>query len=159
MKLHDTLLGLIFVALGGALVVMSYSFPTPRHLDYGPGVFPRLMGGGLSLSGLGIAAFGLSEKAALVRLPDWTTDRRRALNVIAIPLAALVYYAVSGLLGFTLTALVILSALLMIGGVRPLRAALVAVCVSLVTTLLFASILHVPLPWGLLTPVSGWFIW
>lgn len=159
MKLHDTLLGLMFFAVGGAVVGMSYFLPTPRHLDYGPGVFPRLMGSGLALSGLGIAAFGLREKAALIHLPDWANDPRLALNVVAIPLAALFYFALAGVLGFTFTALVLLSALFVIGGVPPVRASIVALCVSTATTLLFASILHVPLPWGLLAPVSGWFIW
>lgn len=159
MKLHDTLLGLIFMALGGAMIALSFSFPAPRHLDFGPGVFPRLMGAGLALAGLGIALHGLWTRGPLVRLPEWLSSGRLTWNVAAIPLACLFYYLLSDALGYTLTALILLTILLVIGGVGVLRAALVALAVAVVTTVLFASILKVPLPWGVLAPVSGWLIW
>ncbi|WP_417725409.1 tripartite tricarboxylate transporter TctB family protein [Salipiger sp.] len=159
MKIHDALLGLIFVALGATVIAFSYSFPTPRHLSYGPGLFPRLTGGGLALSGAALILMSLRHRAALVEWPAWLSDRRLTRNVLLIPGACLFYFLVADTLGFQITATLLLLALLLSGGVAPLRALLVSAAVIAVTTLLFVSILHVPLPWGVLAPISGLFIW
>ncbi|MFV0492236.1 MAG: tripartite tricarboxylate transporter TctB family protein [Pseudorhodobacter sp.] len=159
MKMHDAVLGLIFVIIGAAIVVSSYSFATPRHLAYGPGLFPRLMGAGLALSGVGVIVTGLRRRAPMVEWPAWFSDHRLMLNVLLIPSVCIFYYLTSVWLGFPFTALIILLVLLWSGGVAPLRALIVSAAVVVVTTLLFVSILNVPLPWGILTPISGWFIW
>ncbi|KMK65093.1 tripartite tricarboxylate transporter TctB family protein [Puniceibacterium sp. IMCC21224] len=159
MKLHDALLGVIFVALGATVIAFSYSFPTPRHLAYGPGMFPRLMGAGMALSGAALVVMGLRHRAALVEWPAWLSDRRLTRNVLLIPSVCLFYYLFVTSLGFHITATLLLLALLLSGEVAPLRALIVSLSVVFITTLQFISILHVPLPWGVLAPISGWFIW
>ena len=161
MKLHEALLGGLICGLGLWMILYSGGLPKPRHLQYGPGLFPTLIGGGLMICGGIQAIFGIARwrNEPLIARPDWLRDRRLLVNVAAIPLACLFYYLTARKLGFVTSGVLILFAMLMIGGVRPLRALLVSLLLIVVTTLLFVSILHVPLDWGLLAPVAGWFIW
>ena len=159
MKMHDGLLGAIFAALGLAVIVQSFGFTIPRHLQFGPGLFPRLMGAGMLVCALGLMAGSVRQKLPLIARPEWFSDRRLTLNVVLIPAACVFYYLASTAVGFQVAALVILVGLFMVNGVRPLQAILVGLAITAATTIVFASILHVPLPWGLLTPVSGYLIW
>ncbi|MFD1883364.1 tripartite tricarboxylate transporter TctB family protein [Paracoccus pacificus] len=161
MKLHDALLGLIFVALGLALAAYSFSLPTPRHLTYGPGLFPRLMGVGMALSGAAMAVSALLARTPQpwVQMPDWIGQRSLALSVIIVPAACIAYLLISPFLGFFLTGTILLSVLFALAGNGIPRSVAVALAVAAGATMLFASILHVPLPWGPLAPISGWLIW
>lgn len=161
MKLHEAILGLAICGLGLWMVVYSGTLPKPRHLQFGPGLFPMIIGAGLMICGGVQMVFGVVRwrSEPLLTCAGWLRDRRLLANVIAIPLACLFYYFAAVKLGFVIVGTLIMFGMLLIGGVRPLRAFLVSLVLIGVTTLLFVSILHVPLNWGLLTPFAGWFIW
>lgn len=161
MKLHEAILGAAFCAFGVWMILQSAELPKPRHLQYGPSLFPMLIGAGLAVCGALQMVSGLLNwrAEALVERPSWLGHRSLMLNLATIPAACFFYYFTAEDLGFVLTGLIIMFVMLLVGGVAPVRAAIVSLIMILLASMIFVSILHVPLPWGVLAPISGWFIW
>lgn len=161
MRIHDIILGPFIALLGVGLCVWSLFLPMPSHLDYGPGMFPRLTGAGLILSGLVIAAGALTrgEWGALVGRPLWTRDLRIAWRFWVLLVAPFFYVFAADTLGFFATAALILIAVMLANGVRLHWAVPVGLVLAAFVNIVFASLLGVPLPWGPLTPISGYLIW
>lgn len=160
MKVNDIITGGVFALLGAFMLVYARELAPPRNLQYGAGLFPTLIGTGLVLVGAGIAWGGVRAGAGarMLQLPDASAPGSW-LRFAAIPLAILFYLLAVDTLGFLLTAAVILAFLFSAAGVS-LRAGLpISLAVSLVFTVFFASLLHMPLPWGPLRSISGWLIW
>lgn len=160
MKVQDTITGGVFALLGVFMLVYAASLQAPRHLAYGAGFFPSLIGGGLVLVGAAIAWQGVraGRGGPLIELPE-VLAANAWLRFAAIPVAILFYLLAAELLGFLLTSTIILAFLFAVAGL-PLRIGIpVAIAVAVVFTAFFASILHMPLPWGPLRDVSGWLIW
>jgi putative tricarboxylic transport membrane protein len=85
---------------------------------------------------------------------DWVRSPRH-IAALAILLGGVVFYiAVSNRLGFLPTAIMLLTALLSVLRVPPLRAIGIAVLAALVIHFAFYKLLRVPLPWGVLTPYA-----
>jgi len=161
MKVNDVFVGLFFACLGGYACWYASTLPAPRHLAFGPGLFPAIVGGGLVLVGAAIAVKALPtlRRESWAQCPVWLRDRRMAARFWSIPAAVPVYLLLADTLGFLLTSLLIMVAMLRVRGVAPGRALGVSTGVSLLLTVLFASLLKVPLPWGPLTDVSGYLLW
>lgn len=161
MKVHDVIVGGLVLGLGTWVAVTGHGLTPPRHLAYGPGFFPKLIGIGLMAVGALIclrAAWSL-RGTALVTAPDWLQSGRATLKFWIIP-AAIVFYAVAvDPLGFLATATILLATIFVVNGVAVSRGLPLAFALSVVINLVFASLLHVPLSWGVLEPVSGWLIW
>ncbi len=58
MRLHDTLLGALLVALASAFFAYTFTFPDMPGQRYGPALFPRLIALGIIACGLVIAVRG-----------------------------------------------------------------------------------------------------
>ncbi|WP_321449529.1 tripartite tricarboxylate transporter TctB family protein [uncultured Cohaesibacter sp.] len=161
MKAHDSIVGLVVAILGGAIALYSQSLVPPRHLNYGPGFFPLLIGIGLVLVGGGLIVQGYvtGRDKPLFYRPRWLENRQLVFRFWIIPIAILFYWLAVTPLGFLATATILLAIIQIANGVRWKLAFGVALITALVVNILFASILHVPLSWGLLTPISGLFIW
>ncbi|WP_319484323.1 tripartite tricarboxylate transporter TctB family protein [uncultured Cohaesibacter sp.] len=161
MKVHDSIVGLVVAVLGGAIALYSQSLVPPRHLNYGPGFFPLLIGIGLLLVGGGLMVQGYvtGRGQPLVHRPRWLASRDFTFRFWIIPIAILFYWLAVTPLGFLATSTILLAMIQIANGVRWKLAVTVALITSVVVNILFASILHVPLSWGVLTPISGWFIW
>lgn len=161
MKVHDLFVGLCFAALGTFVCWYAASLPAPRHVDYGPGLFPSIVGAGLIATGLTIALKSLRHLRSQpwFERPEWSRSPRNALRFWSILLALPLYVLLADTLGFLLTSTLIMTLMLRIRAVPIVRALLVALIVSMVLTLLFASFLGVPLPWGPLTNVSEYLTW
>jgi putative tricarboxylic transport membrane protein len=160
MKLHDTVIGGVFALLGLYMIVYASGLQAPRNLQFGAGFFPSLIGVGLVLTGAGIAWNGFRALAGgpLLQMPDASVPGSW-LRFAAIPLAVVFYLLAANTLGFLLTSIVILTFLFTAARV-PLRYGLpVSLAVTVVFSIFFASLLHMPLPWGPLRSVSGWLIW
>lgn len=161
MKVHDIIVGGAIFGLGVFVATTGHSLTPPRHLAYGPGFFPMLIGIGLMAVGALIcvrAAWSL-RGSALISAPDWMRSGRAALRFWIVPAAIVFYMVAVDPLGFLATASILLSAIFVVNGVTPMRSVSLAVGLAIVVNIVFASLLHVPLAWGVLEPVSGWLIW
>lgn len=153
MKFNDAILGAVFVAVAILIIVEARTFPTLPDQPFGPGTFPTIIAAVMLAAGAVLVLSGLRERAPAVRLADWIGTRGAARRMLAVPVFVIAYILLSGTVGFPLLVPVLLAALLMTMDVRPLTAVVVALLGTAAIWLLFARLLMVPLPLGLLTEV------
>jgi putative tricarboxylic transport membrane protein len=161
MKISDTITGSVFALLGAFMMIYASGLAPPRHLHYGAGFFPSIIGAGLILVGGGIAwnGFRALGSAPLVTIPHWVTERRGWILFGAVIAATVFYLLAVEALGFLLTAAALLFVLFAVAGAPLVKSFGIALATSIVFSVFFASLLHMPLPWGPLQGVSGWLIW
>ncbi len=161
MKISDAITGTVFALLGAFMMVYASGLAPPRHLQFGAGFFPSIIGAGLILVGGGIAWNGVRTLGSgrLVASPHWGTGGRGWMLFGAVIAATVFYLLAVDTLGFLLTAAVLLFALFAIAGAPLARGLGIAIVTAVVFTVFFASVLHMALPWGPLQGVSGWLIW
>ncbi len=156
MRFNDSVFGVILIVFAIAEISYAQTFPRLHGQDYGPDLFPVMIGAGFMAVGAILVSRGWAQRAThpLVVVGDWARDTGNVVNV-AILLGSIVFYiAFSTWLGFIPTALLIQSVLLVrLGSGVPLSIAGAVVSPKIIHTL-FAKILLVPLPWGLLLPVA-----
>ncbi|MES2633553.1 MAG: tripartite tricarboxylate transporter TctB family protein [Pseudomonadota bacterium] len=154
MKFNDAIFGLLFVALGGAVLFAVRGYPTIPGQQVGPALFPGLIAVGLCVAGLILIVKGIKARAAhpWMEWEDWVRSPRH-VAALAVLIGSIVFYIVAAnWLGFLPTAFLILMAMLLVLRVRIGVALVVAVVATLVIHFAFYKLLRVPLPWGLLTP-------
>ena len=155
MRVGDLWTGLALLAFGTAVLLRAQTFPTMAGLDYGPGLFPSIAAVGLMACGGAIALGGWRRRGAA---PGGRAPQRAPTGlgwrVAGVP-AAVVFFALAlpGL-GFHVTAALSLGALFVLFGVGPWRAAAFALVAAVAIHAVFYTLLRVPLPWGVLTPVA-----
>lgn len=157
MRVNDTILGLLLIALAVAMVYLTRDYPTMAGQGYGPALFPRVLAGGLALCGIAITLRGvrtLGSEPWLIR-DTWTYDPQARRNVLLI-LAALIFFLLTAhTLGFLASSMIILLTLFVAYGVNLWLAPALAVVVTAVVFYAFTIQLRVPLPRGLLEPLVG----
>lgn len=156
MRFNDSVFGLILIAFAIAEIVYTRTFPRLHGQDYGPDLFPVIIGAGLMLFGGILIARGWAQRATqpMVVVGDWAHDRSNVINVIIL-LGSIIFYIVfSTWLGFIPCALLIQSVLLVRLGSSLVTSVIIAAISTMVIHTLFAKLLLVPLPWGLLLPVA-----
>ncbi len=140
----DVLAGGIFVVIGGAFVVGSLGYELGTPLRMGPGYFPLLVGAVVAGLGLAIVVKGLiaGEVITFGAVP-WRA-------VVAIVVALLFFGLTVDGLGFVPTsAVTALVTTLASSRARLLRAVLVAVGLTVASTLIFVVGLQLRIPlWG-----------
>jgi len=164
MQLSDRVTGLFMVALGGLAAYGGSRLPPVPGQQIGPNVFPLVVGIGLAICGAMIA-FGVGRhyeeeaEADLARITgQFVTESGGAdrapwwLGLKAlVPPALLLFYVVAvDRLGFLPTAAVIAATASLALGARLRLAAPLAIAAPLFVNLVFAKLLRVPLPSGLL---------
>ena len=153
MKVNDAIFGLVLLALGVAVLFGVQGFPKIPGQPVGPALFPGLIAVGLCVCGAILLVQGWLARATSPWLEweDWVRSPRHAL-ALAVLLGSIIFYIVAAeKLGFLLTSVLILVAMLSVLRVSPGRAVLVAVIATLVIHFAFYKLLRVPLPWGFLT--------
>ena len=156
MRFNDSVFGLILIAFAIAEIAYTRTFPRLHGQDYGPDLFPVIIGAGLMLFGLILIARGWAQRATqpMVVVGDWAHNRSNVINVIIL-LGSIIFYIVfSTWLGFIPCALLIQSVLLLRLGSNLVTSVIIAAISTMVIHTLFAKLLLVPLPWGLLLPVA-----
>ncbi|MBE2998193.1 tripartite tricarboxylate transporter TctB family protein [Nocardiopsis sp. HNM0947] len=147
----DRVIGVILLALSATLLALSFGFPPPgQEHDPGTAALPRIVAVVLGL--LSLALIWRPERSG--PLPD----TGGLVQVGAIALLSLVYALLLEPIGFVLASTGFMAAaLLLIGVRRPVAIAAVSAGVAVGLHLLFAQLLEVFLPTGLLSglPLLG----
>ena len=154
MKLHDTLFGVFFLALGALVLFAVKGYPNIPGQPVGPALFPGLIAIGLCISGVILVFKGLQNRTptAWFEWEEWVHSPRHVL-ALTVLLASIVFYiAVAESLGFLFTSFLMLVAFFKALRVHWRRTLMVAVIATLVVHFAFYKLLRVPLPWGVLTP-------
>jgi len=155
-KLNDAVFGLILLALGLAVIVVTASYPTIPAQRVGPALFPSLIAIGLGIGGTILVVRGWRARLAvpMVQWDPWVRSRRHVAGVVAVIASIAFYILAVDRLGFVLTSFAILTFLFRVFAVPWRRSVLVAAIATLVIHFAFYKLLRVPLAWGLLTPVA-----
>lgn len=154
----DRTLGLGFAALGLVILVLSLQLPAPMaatRIDYGPGFFPTILAVAILASGL-VMAIGKPEPVDPNDEELEETGGNYYIRPAIVAVAALAYIFFAQQIGFLLLAPVVMFGLLMMGRVPVLQSLLISIIGSVLIYFLFAKLLLVPLPLGLLTPLGGY---
>lgn len=158
MRLPDRVTGLFLFGLGCCAAYGGYVLPPVPGQPVGPNVFPLVIGAGLAVCGLMIA-FGIGhsfeEEEELIPLEpgQQVVVRSRFIETIRtlLPPALLLFYVVAvDRLGFIITAGLIVLATSTALGARLKLAIPLALLAPVGIHLIFAKLLRVPLPAGLL---------
>lgn len=154
---NDYIGGGLFSCLGILIWVLTYNFPVlveagQRHP--GPALFPRILATLFILFGLMVILNGW--RAGRSKMPP-TEEKAAGLKLnyfnpvlVVILIAAFIFLAPK--LGFIITGTVILVILMMKLQVRPIKSLITSVVVTCFVYFMFATMLRVPLPRGIL----GW---
>ena len=153
MRLSDTALGLLVAAFGAALVFAALQLPGVRGQQFGAGFFPAIVGGLAVLAGFGIAAGGWRRGGPAVVTAAWLRDPWALINIAILAGSIALFALVGDRVGFLPFAAALIWLVQWRMGTAPLRAALIAVPGAVLFQLLFAKLLRVPLPQGML---AGW---
>jgi putative tricarboxylic transport membrane protein len=156
MRFNDAVFGVLLIVFAIAEIAYTRTFPTLHGQAYGPDLFPILIGVGFLITGAVLTVQGLAQRAGapLVEVGDWAADRRNVVNFALVLLALLFYILASDWLGFIPTSFIIMVVLLRSFGSGLITALVIAALTTLGIQALFARVLLVPLPWGLLQPVA-----
>jgi putative tricarboxylic transport membrane protein len=156
MRFNDSVFGVILIVFAIAEISYTRTFPRLHGQDYGPDLFPIIIGAGLMLFGGILIARGWAQRATqpLVVVGDWAHDRGNVVNVFILVGSVVFYILFSTWLGFIPTALLIQTVLLVRLGSSLVASVIIAAISTMVIHSLFAKLLLVPLPWGLLLPVA-----
>ncbi|MGG5808070.1 tripartite tricarboxylate transporter TctB family protein [Falsiroseomonas sp. CW058] len=150
MRLSDRVSGGLLVALGAAAAVAGSRLPGVPGQDVGPAVFPMVVGGGLVLCGAMIA-FGIGHAFEAPEEEDGPPRGRWfGLRALLPPALLLFYVLAADGLGFLPTAAAIIAASAVALGAGWRLVLPLAVIGPLAVHAVFAKLLRVPLPDGLL---------
>jgi putative tricarboxylic transport membrane protein len=153
MKFNDAVFGAVLLLLGLAVLVQVPSFPQMPGQQVGPALFPGLIAVGLVVCALMLIVNGIRARAKhpWFDAGDWMRSRRH-IGAFLITIGAVVAYIVlADKIGFLIVGPLVLLALFLAYGVRPVTAIIVAIVVAVVIHYAFYKLLRVPLPWGILT--------
>ena len=156
MRVNDAVFGVLLIVFAIAEIAYTRTFPSLHGQAYGPDLFPIMIGVGFLITGAILTIQGLAQRAGqpLLEVGPWADDRRNVVSFALVLLSLLFYIAASDWLGFIPTALIIMLVLLRSFGSGLITALVIAALTTLGIQALFARVLLVPLPWGLLQPVA-----
>ncbi len=156
MRINDAVIGAVLVLFALAMMWHTRTFPAMPGQDYGPAVFPVLIGIGFLITGLILIVSGLRRQKTEGWFTggEWLRSRTHVARFVAVLGGLIVYILVSGWLGFIPTALLLLFGwLVLFRDGKPVSSLVIALAVTLVVHYAFSQLLLVPLPLGILQPL------
>jgi len=152
-RINDAVIGAVLVLFALVMIWHTRTFPAMPGQDYGPAVFPVLIGIGFLITGLILIVSGVRRRRTEPWFAggEWLRSRRHVLGFIAVLGGLVAYILVSDWLGFIPTALLLLFGwLVLFRNGKPFSSLVIALAVTLVVNYAFSQLLLVPLPLGLL---------
>ena len=152
MKINDAVFGALLLALGVGILWHVQSFPKIPGQDVGPGLFPGTIAAALIACAILLIRGGVRDRAGRpwIELLPWVASRRHAWAFVSLVGTAIALILLSNSVGFLIVAPLVLFAMFIAFGVRPVTAAVIAVVGAAVIWYAFYKLLRVPLPWGVL---------
>lgn len=154
MKANDAITGGIFLAVAIFAFLYAGTFTPLPGVKYGPDLFPRLVAVLMGLGGVILIAGALrpAGRQPMLSHAEWARNPRSYLIIAAVLGSIIFYIFLSGMLGFILTGFIMLSGLLVAtrGVSRTVSSLVISACVVIVLYMIFARLLRVPLPVGLI---------
>lgn len=140
--------GLVGIVLGAVYLIQALQYPLGSLATPGPGAFPLVVGALMVVGGLGTAVGALRTREA--KLIPWA--RGPALRrVLVLGLAAVAFVVFFRTVGYPVLAALLAFTAMQICSYRTLLIRVLAsVAISAVTYLLFAQLLEMRLPLGVL---------
>jgi putative tricarboxylic transport membrane protein len=155
-RINDAVIGAVLVLFALAMMWHTRTFPAMPGQDYGPAVFPVLIGIGFLITGLILIVSGLRRRKTEPWFAggEWLRSPRHVARFVAVIGGLVAYILVSDWLGFIPTALLLLFGWLMLfRDGKPVSSLVIALSVTLVVHYAFSQLLLVPLPLGILQPL------
>lgn len=156
MRLNDAVIGIALILFALAMIWYTRTFPAMPGQDYGPALFPTLIGLGFIVTGVILIVSGLRRRRVepLFGGGEWLRSGPHIINFLAVVGGLLLYIVASDWLGFILTSLLLLFVwLVLFRGGKPISSLAIALAVTLAVNYAFSQLLLVPLPLGLLQPL------
>ena len=156
MRLNDAVIGIALILFALAMIAYTRTFPAMPGQDYGPALFPTLIGIGLIVTGVILIASGLRRRRVepLFGGGEWLRSGPHVINFLAVVGGLVLYIVASDWLGFIVTSLLLLFGwLVLFRGGKPISSFAIALAVTLGVYYAFSQLLLVPLPLGLLQPL------
>jgi putative tricarboxylic transport membrane protein len=155
-RLNDAVIGIALILFALAMIAYTRTFPAMPGQDYGPALFPVLIGIGFIVTGVILVVSGLRRRRVepLFGGGEWLRSGPHIINFLAVVGGLLLYIVASDWLGFILTSLLLLFVwLVLFRGGKPISSLAIALAVTLAVNYAFSQLLLVPLPLGLLQPL------
>ena len=157
MKFDDTLIGIVLGIFSVLVFAIAQTFPPIPGQHFGASLFPTVVSVGLFICAVLLVLQGLSARACGAPRPprpQWLHEPLSVIRFLLIPASLIFYFETGDLLGFIPCAIILLLVLFRAFGVSWRRTIIVSLISVLVIHFMFYSVLHVPLPWGLLESLS-----
>jgi putative tricarboxylic transport membrane protein len=155
-RLNDAVIGVALILFALAMIAYTRTFPAMPGQDYGPALFPALIGIGLIVAGVILTVSGLRRRRVepLFGGGEWLRSGGHLVNFLAVVGGLVLYIVASDWLGFILTSLLLLFGwLVLFRGGKPISSFVIALAVTLGVNYAFGQLLLVPLPLGVLQPL------
>jgi len=152
-RVNDAVIGVVLVLFALAMILYTRTFPGMPGQDYGPALFPVLIGIGFLICGaiLIVGGLGRLRTEPLFAGAEWLRSPPHLIDFFAVLGGLVVYILIADWLGFIPTAFLLMSGWLMLfRGGKPVSSAVIALLSTLVVNYAFTQLLLVPLPLGLL---------
>jgi putative tricarboxylic transport membrane protein len=152
LKLNDAVFGALFLLLSLLVLWTVQSYPKIPGQNVGPAAFPAIAASVLGLCGLLLIVQGMRQRdrAPWLQRGEWTGRAPQLIAFAITVLGLLLYVLASERLGFIVTGIVMLAALMRALKVRWFSALAVAIVATVLIHVAFYKGLRVPLPWGVL---------
>jgi putative tricarboxylic transport membrane protein len=155
MESKDHYCGIVLMLFGGWIAWEASSFPALAGMPYGPGLFPTIAALGMSICGVLILFTSLIKRRKSTepldqKPPAGGKAGRPLFNSLAVILMVVLYALFLNTLGFHVISFFMLTVLFIVLQVHWITTIILAVGVTVGVHFIFYSVLHVPLPWGLM---------
>lgn len=152
MKRNDLIAGMVFIALGIFIFTQTYSYPSLEKGHPGPGLFPNLLALlFMVFGGVLVVRSRRSGPSFQSIAPPRGSKVAGILNAGSVLGLIVLFVLVVDHLGFLITSALLLFLLMKKLGVSLLRSAASSILITLFIHLMFAKLLRVPLPPGMLS--------
>ncbi|MBY6031248.1 tripartite tricarboxylate transporter TctB family protein [Halomonas denitrificans] len=152
--MRDFILGLAFMLSGCIVIYVARQYPTMASLQFGPSLFPSLIGGGFLIGGLFLSAKQVPVLKAQYAANATERDRLlpiRPLLASLLPCVMIVFYIItSEFLGAAVSLAIGIFALMLFRKASLLLSFVVSILASLIIYFIFSTYLLIPLPEGLM---------